>query len=252
MKEICKAKLNLDLRVIAKREDGYHQLVTTMSEINIGDVLTVLPATEDRFICDLPSIAEDNLVMKALLLLRQIRKVPPLHIILEKKIPIASGMGGGSSNAATFLSMVNREFSLALTKEELETLAVQLGMDVTFFLYGGLVRAEGRGELLFPLEGKMGHALVVYRVPSSSKEVYEALTEEDIQRDCSNTLWDVALRINPKLREFSTELQRLDPRFTMSGAGGSFFLLDHDLETLEKYKTKIDAPFREIVELKLP
>ena len=151
------AKINLWLRVLGKREDGFHEVATRMCPISLADEVTVtlLANGETRLTCSDPTVPTDesNLALKALRAFEQrtgIRR--PWAIHLEKRIPHGAGLGGGSSNAATVLDALNRLSSTGLALSELESLAAQLGSDVPFFLHRKTCDASGRGVRLQPVE----------------------------------------------------------------------------------------------------
>lgn len=142
------AKINWSLRILRKRDDGYHEIETLFQTISLHDTLTFRKGEALSFSVDEPSIPADetNLVMRAA---RAIGS-PPVVIDLQKRIPAGGGLGGGSSNAAATLVALDRIFSLGRSSE-LPAMAAGLGSDVPFFLQGGMAYATGRGEKLTPL-----------------------------------------------------------------------------------------------------
>ena len=147
------AKLNLSLEVLGKRVDGYHEIKTVMQTISLADLLEIEHWQALQVVCDIPELSgESNLVWKAATALAQSRGIPPkARIRLRKRIPVAMGLGGGSSDAAASLRALNDLWELATTDEELAEIAAGLGSDVPFFLKGGTALAEGRGELVHPM-----------------------------------------------------------------------------------------------------
>ena len=147
------AKLNLSLEVLGKRDDGYHEIKTVMQTINLADELDIEDWPNLRVECDSPELAgESNLVWKAATALAGSRGIQPKAVItLRKRIPVAMGLGGGSSDAATALRALNQLWDLQVDDEELADIAAGLGSDVPFFLKGGTALAEGRGELIRPM-----------------------------------------------------------------------------------------------------
>ncbi|EGK01893.1 4-(cytidine 5'-diphospho)-2-C-methyl-D-erythritol kinase [Dysgonomonas gadei ATCC BAA-286] len=147
------AKINLGLNIVSKRADGYHNLETIFYPIEVKDALEIIIREEqssDTFIeagIRVDSIAEDNLVMKALRLMRTKYKFPPVEVHLLKKIPFGAGLGGGSADASFMLKLINSTFGLKVSDEELAALAVQLGADCPFFIYNRPVFASGIGEV---------------------------------------------------------------------------------------------------------
>ncbi|MGA2654767.1 MAG: 4-(cytidine 5'-diphospho)-2-C-methyl-D-erythritol kinase [Gammaproteobacteria bacterium] len=142
------AKLNLMLHIVGQRPDGYHNLQTVFQFLSIGDTLSFELAKEITLKSDLENVAtEDNLIYKAAQLLKQTTGCNKgAHIQLVKRIPMGSGLGGGSSNAATTLIALNRLWHTNLSKTQLLTLARQLGADVGIFIYGHAAFAEGIGD----------------------------------------------------------------------------------------------------------
>ncbi|MEY4483677.1 MAG: 4-(cytidine 5-diphospho)-2-C-methyl-D-erythritol kinase [Verrucomicrobiota bacterium] len=150
------AKINLWLRILAKRPDGFHEIETRMYPINITDdvLLTVGDAVESTLSCSDPSLPTDdsNLALKALRSFEArtgIRKSWQIH--LEKRIPHGAGLGGGSSNAAAVFLGLNQLCDSPLSLSELSELAAQLGSDIPFFLYKSVCDASGRGETITPV-----------------------------------------------------------------------------------------------------
>jgi 4-diphosphocytidyl-2-C-methyl-D-erythritol kinase len=171
------AKVNLALEVLGKRADGYHEIATVLQAVDLFDRIVVETADTLSLRTDDPDLPTDdgNLVMRAARLLQKAAGVEAgARIRLQKRIPVAAGLGGGSSDAAAALWGLNRLWKLRWAKPRLQELAVELGMDVPFFLGTGRAVARGRGEQLAALRGGGGYALVLVnpRVPLSTREVY--------------------------------------------------------------------------------
>src|SRR5438105_3037393 len=150
------AKVNLYLEVLAKRADGYHEIATLMVAVSLYDTLEFKEETsgEIGFRCDHPDLTTgpDNLVLRAVQLLRQRTGCPRgVHIRLAKRIPLASGLAGGSSDAAATLAGLNRLWRLGLKRGELAQLGAELGSDVAFFFATPAAWCTGRGEQVAPL-----------------------------------------------------------------------------------------------------
>jgi 4-diphosphocytidyl-2-C-methyl-D-erythritol kinase len=144
-------KINLGLHITRKREDGYHELETCFYPIPWTDILEIVPANEFSFSSSgLPIQGSDdhNLCVKAYKLLQQDFALPPVAIHLHKVIPMGAGLGGGSSDGAYTLRVLNTIFTLGLSTEQLASYAAQLGSDCSFFLYDHPMLATGRGEIL--------------------------------------------------------------------------------------------------------
>lgn len=154
LEQTAPAKINLGLHVLRKRKDGYHDLETVFLRIGWTDVLRVQQADALDMTCSDPRLPTDgrNLCMKAAQLLAQTYQVNQgVHIHLEKRIPYGAGLGGGSSDAATTLHLLNKLWGLDLASRDLHPLAAQLGSDVPFFLETTAAYGRGRGEILTPL-----------------------------------------------------------------------------------------------------
>jgi 4-diphosphocytidyl-2-C-methyl-D-erythritol kinase len=150
------AKLNLFLHVVGRRADGYHLLQTAFRLIDLADSLSFAPREDDRIVLDTPLAGladEENLVVRAARLLQREGGAQfGVDIMLDKRIPMGGGLGGGSSDAATTLAALNRLWDTGFSRAELQTLALGLGADVPFFLSGGNAWGEGVGERLTPLD----------------------------------------------------------------------------------------------------
>jgi len=142
------AKVNLVLEVLGRRGDGYHEIASLMQTIGLHDVLTFEAADKIEFSCSAAELqAKDNLVLKAVRALRQATgEKAGARISLEKKIPLATGLGGGSSDAAAALKGLNILWDVGLTAEKLADIGAGIGADVPFFIYGGTCLSQGRGE----------------------------------------------------------------------------------------------------------
>jgi 4-diphosphocytidyl-2-C-methyl-D-erythritol kinase len=172
------AKVNLALDVLGKRSDGYHEIATVMQTVDLFDRLTLEAAPTISLEADDPALPTDerNLIVRAAMLLRKASGADRgARIQLRKRIPVAAGLGGGSSDAAATLWGLNRLWGLRWSRARLVELAAQLGMDVPFFLTGGAALATGRGERVKPLTRAGSYALVLVNpcVPLSTREVYE-------------------------------------------------------------------------------
>lgn len=143
------AKINLGLNVINKRADGYHDIVSCFYPIGWSDALEILPTKKANFTSSglaIPGDASSNLCLKAYHLLRNEFKLGPVHIHLHKIIPMGAGLGGGSSDAAFTLKILNKIFELNLTEKKLMGFATQLGSDCPFFIQDDPVIATGTGN----------------------------------------------------------------------------------------------------------
>lgn len=177
------AKINLYLEVLSKRSDGYHNIHTLFERVNLGDTITLRKtAAGIRITTNDPALptGKNNLAYKAAALLKsECGLKEGVMIQIKKRTPMQSGLGGGSSNAATVLMGLNQLWGLNLSKKRLISLGAQLGSDVAFFLLEtSFAIGEGRGEVLKPIwipRAKIWHCLVKPPFNSSTKEAYQAL-----------------------------------------------------------------------------
>jgi len=156
MKVRCPAKINLYLRIVGKRSDGFHNLETLMCPISIFDEMTLEPDTNGKVSLQLAgsdiSTGEDNLVMRAARLVQQMGEVSKgVRISLQKHIPVGGGLAGGSSNAAHTLMALNEFWGCGLPMSKLDEAAATLGSDVNLFLYQKPAVCTGRGEIVNPV-----------------------------------------------------------------------------------------------------
>ena len=180
------AKINLGLDVVRRREDGYHEVRMIMQTIHLYDRLDIKRTKESGIqiqtnLSFLP-VNENNLIYKAAkLLMDEFSITDGVSVKLDKRIPVAAGMAGGSTDAAAMLFGMNRLFSLGLTKRQLMERGVQIGADVPYCIMRGTALAEGRGEELSPL-APMVKCPVLIAKPSisvSTKFVYQNLKLDD-------------------------------------------------------------------------
>ncbi len=249
------AKVNLSLWVNGKRSDGYHEIVTVMQAIRLFDFITI--EESDRFKLSIEGQnridTKDNLIKKACRLFEKLTGInPKVKIVLEKRIPIGAGLGGGSSNAASTLKALNNIFGKPLSNEELLVKSQMLGSDVPFFIRGGLAIAYGRGEKLKFFEGKPFKLLLAMPdIFCSTQEVYKNLHAESkislpeaeklIVEPIINGDWGI-LKTNlhndlessdapciSKVKDIKNYLEGFGLKFLMTGSGSSLFSLDTDI-----------------------
>jgi 4-diphosphocytidyl-2-C-methyl-D-erythritol kinase len=177
-----RAKINWLLRIVGRRGDGFHELETIFQPVSLADRLTFERAPSFRCSASDPALhcGEENLVVRAWRALESRYALPPVSIHVEKAIPAGGGLGGGSSNAAATMLALVRMFELEPPPGELEQLALELGSDVPFFLFGGTAWATGRGEVLARLPSAAGIPLIAIfpeeRV--STPEAFRLLAKE--------------------------------------------------------------------------
>lgn len=187
IKEKAYAKINLGLDVIGKREDGYHLVKMIMQSIGIHDELTFQKQAEGIVLkldsLELPADG-NNLVYRAAKLVKEEYDIHEgVRIHLKKRIPIAAGLAGGSSDAAAVFKGMNRLFGLGMSREDMCRLGVRIGADVPYCILGGTALAEGIGEELTPLPDAPGAVVLLAKpdISVSTKEVYQNLHVEKLK-----------------------------------------------------------------------
>lgn len=191
-----RAKINLSIDVIGKREDGYHIVEMIMQTIDLYDDIKLKELEEDNIIikseCSYIPLNEDNIVYKAAKLIKEKMDIKKgIEIFIKKNIPVAAGMAGGSSNAAAVLVGLNELWELGLSKDELRDLGLKLGADVPFCIEGGTALAEGIGEKLTYIKGINKDVNILVCKPDifvSTKEVYQSLDIKNIEKRPDNKL----------------------------------------------------------------
>jgi 4-diphosphocytidyl-2-C-methyl-D-erythritol kinase len=247
------AKINLGLHIVGKRKDGYHEIETCLMPVPLNDALEIIVSKKLTFHSsgiDIPGQDKDNLVLKAFSLLKKdFNDLPPVSIHLHKTIPIGAGLGGGSSDAASALKLMNTLFNLYLEDWFLEDYAAQLGSDCPFFIEGTPKLAKGRGEILEPVPLSLTGKWVVLVNPNlhiGTKKAYEGVTpkqpKDDLKDLLSNPmLWKAGL-INdfeesifkkyPQIKAIQTSLYQQGAFYAaISGSGSTVFgLFDQEPE----------------------
>lgn len=265
------AKINLGLNIVSKRPDGYHNLETVFYPIPITDALEITPMSDQypaNLDCDLSidgaEILGDkskNLVVKAYNIINEDHPLPRIHAHLYKRIPMQAGLGGGSSDAAYMLRLLNDEFNLQLTTEQLQAYAARLGADCAFFINAKATYAEGIGEIMSPIsadeekcEVLKGYwvALVKPEVAVSTKEAFSGITPKPAAKCCReivlqpietwrdeliNDFEESIFRHHPELAEIKEKLYENGAIYAaMSGSGSTLFGIYRDkpdnIETL--------------------
>lgn len=232
------AKLNLYLEILARRPDGFHELDTIMTAISLYDTLSVRPHFDDceihfslRSALGVPSsdgatvpVDESNLVVRAAKLLRDRAHVKHgARIHLVKRIPVAAGLGGASSDAAATLVACNALWQLGWSRERLAELAAELGSDIPFFIYGGTASCRGRGEVIHPVRGPRRRYFVVAKPPVglSTADVYRRCAVPTNPRERAGTHADSLLtfnRLQPAAEQLTPWIANLQEVFSRSGA----------------------------------
>lgn len=262
MQIIAPAKINLALDVIARRDDDYHQVDMVMQSIELSDQVTLKSAAKIELSCNLSYLPVDerNLAWRAARLLQETTGVAlGVKIEINKKIPVAAGLAGGSTDAAAVLMGLNNLWQLGLSQGELMKIGVRLGADVPFCIKRGTARAEGIGEQLTSVNSSLKSRvlLVTPNIPVSTALVYQKLKIEKIRKHPQIPLVIAALEVGDRqalfevwgnvleevvLRESSVVTQ-VKAYFNsyglnhciMSGSGPSVFALDPPRGIIESF-----------------
>jgi len=190
------SKINLTLNILAKREDGYHEIETIMQSINLADKVIITETEDEKGIkikCNHPQVPVDNQSLayrSAEKILNKLGIERGVRIEIDKKIPLASGMAGGSANSATILVGLNKLFDLGLTNKELREIGEELGMDIPFCIQNGTALAYQRGEkitLLSPIFPPLWIVVVNPGIKISTQWAYRSLNLEKIRNKREHT-----------------------------------------------------------------
>ncbi|UII56004.1 4-(cytidine 5'-diphospho)-2-C-methyl-D-erythritol kinase [Cytobacillus spongiae] len=251
------AKINLSLDVLHKRPDGYHEVEMVMTTIDLADRLELQSINKDEIVINSQNrfVPDDqrNLAYQAAKLLKERFEVKEgVKITIEKHIPVAAGLAGGSSDAAATLRGLNKLWGLGLSMDELAAIGAEIGSDVSFCVYGGTALATGRGEIIQALSAPPTCWVVLAKpfIGVSTSDVYRRLKVADLHhpntkemikgieqkdytavcRNVGNVLEDVTLKLHPEVAQIKDQIKRFGAdAVLMSGSGPTVFgLVQHD------------------------
>ena len=271
-----RAKINLSIDVLGKREDGYHLVEMIMQTIDLFDKIKIFSLKEDTIIIESNSLDipldSTNIVYKAAdLIKKQYNIKEGVKIIIEKNIPIAAGMAGGSSNAAAVLVGLNQLWQLKLSENKLKELGLKLGADVPFCIGGQTALAENIGEKLTKIDGLSENIFILVCKPElfvSTKEIYEEIDSKIIEKRPNNKLLIQLLKEN-KIQQIADNMYNVLEEVTrerypvieeiekimmendalgsmMSGSGPTVFGLYINREDAENCKNKLLKKFSQV------
>lgn len=248
------AKINLFLELTGKLPNNYHQVDTVLCSIDLFDYLDyeVIDSPQIVLSCNINQLAnENNLIYKVASYLQNEYKIPNgISIKLKKLIPIAAGLGGGSSNAANCILALNKLWQLHLSKAEMHKIAAQFGSDINFFLEGGTARGENRGEIITKMPDIILNNILLINpgIAISSAEAYKLayLTSKQEQHyfdiknvysSCFNRLEAGIRKAYPIVDEVINTLKQYEAKVSMlSGSGSTCFGIFENIAQLEKCK----------------
>jgi 4-diphosphocytidyl-2-C-methyl-D-erythritol kinase len=245
-------KINLGLRILNKREDGYHNIETVFYPVPLKDVLEIIPFTDLTTInfsssgLVIDGETENNLCIKAYQLLRtDFPQIPTVKMHLHKAIPMGAGLGGGSADAAFTLQLINRQFNLNLSTTQLINYALQLGSDCAFFILNTPCAGTGRGEILEQIAVDLsGHQLILVNpgIHVNTGQAFAALTLnpknrnlpslKDIikqpiftwQNHLKNDFEEPVFKLYPAIKEIKESLYEMGAVYaSMSGSGSTVY-----------------------------
>lgn len=255
------AKINIGLYVTRRREDGYHDLETIFYPIPLHDNLSISPLKMSDAPYQLQTAghkiegnSEDNLIVKVYKQLAEEFDLPALDIYLYKRIPMGAGLGGGSSDAAAMIKLLNETFDLGLSTEDMERRVARLGADCAFFVQGKPAFATGIGDILTPIELSLSGMHLVLVKPDifvSTKEAYggivPATPEHNLleaikapiaewRHTVSNDFEKNVFRLHPEIAAIKQTLYDMGAVYaSMSGSGSTVFgLFQHAVEEAER------------------
>lgn len=267
MKENAYAKINLILNVVDRKPNGYHEIEFLMNSVDLHDVVTVTKSEEDQVVViGSPELSNlDNLGYTALEILRtEFGFKTKYKIEIEKNIPVAAGMAGGSSDAAAVMRIINTLEDLNLTEAELANLGAKVGSDVSYCIYSRLAIARGTGEQIELVENNLPNKYVLVVNPGvglSTAAVYQnhklssdagdiskllnATNHQQFETELFNSLAPTAFELCPQMTTLYQELQAAtENRILVSGSGPTLLVFDEDKTVIEelyaKFKQKYD------------
>ena len=277
MKRKCYAKINLSLDSLFKREDGYHEIDTIMTRISLFDKLKIEKnnINEIRIRTNSKLLSKenikDNLIYKAWNILKDKVKSPGVDVYLEKNIPIAAGLAGGSTNCAEMILALNDLWNLKMEDKEIFEIGKSLGADIPFFFLKKSARAQGIGEILseFNINLDMKILLVNDGTAISSNFVYKRLkdygtidtekiikglesADKNIVDDFSNVMEDVVYENFPHLLDIKKRIENLGAKkVLLSGSGASIFAVFFDENKLNKVYDSIKNDYKFVEKVSL-
>lgn len=242
-------KINLGLNIVEKRNDGYHNLETVFLPINFTDALEVLTNNDNELSVDFSSSGlningnqNDNLCLKAYYLLKQTFKLPNIKMHLHKNIPMGAGLGGGSSDAAFTLLLLNELYSLNISEDNLLKYSLNLGSDCPFFIINKVCFATGRGEVLEPIDIHLNEFKILLINPNIHISTAQAFAKiipkkpikpiqniikqpiETWQNELVNDFEQSAFSLHPSLKSIKDNLYSAGAVYvSMTGTGSTFF-----------------------------
>lgn len=236
------AKINYNLKIVG-RKDGYHLLDSIFVPIDIYDDIEIMESDRDEII-GMDIDFEKNIIYKSICLMRELYDINKKYIVMiKKRIPMEAGLGGGSSNAASTLILMNEMNHLNLTKERLAEIGLKIGSDVPFFIYNKTAKVQGRGEIIKLIDEKKLYGVLVFDdMKFSTKEVYDTYDHITKTGNLSNDLEEAA-RVLPngkRIEEIEKDLLDNGAYYaSLSGSGGAIFGLFKNKEDTTMIESRL-------------
>lgn len=268
----AKAKINLTLNILDTRDDGYHELESIFQCIYLYDEITIekVETSQDiEIICNVPTLQKDNIITKAYHKLKLMYpQIGGVKVILNKKIPMEAGMGGGSADCAAFIVSMNKLFSLDMTMEQMEALGATIGADVVPCMREGTIHAKGIGEKARYIEDNTNYYIVAIKpeVSFSTKMMFQTYDAMDIKGENSthitmmqglkennieligNSLYNVfeeVVRDNEEIKNGLQKLKELGANGAlMAGSGSAIFGIFKEKEVAKKAYYQLKETYR--------
>ena len=252
IKTICPAKINLYLKVLDKRADGYHNIETSFQLIDLSDKMSfelskdnISISSNERFLC-----GKNNTIYRSVLKIKKMFNIDNgVKININKKIPIGAGLGGGSSNAASTIVALNNLWNLNLDEKELIDIGKAIGADVPLFIYGKNSIGRGIGEKLKFADSIQDNLLIIQPdIHNSTKKMFEALDKSKKENNffsnsIQNDFWNVFIKNNKDISYFYNKNSK-DYKLNLTGTGSCMYIRYNNEEELNKILKKIPANWR--------
>ncbi len=275
MKLKTRAKINLSIDIVGKREDGYHLVEMIMQSIDLYDILYIKEIDYDKIIIKTDSVEipvdESNIVYKAVKLIKKTYNINKgVEVYIEKNIPVAGGLAGGSTNCAGVLVGLNKMWNLNLTKDKLKEIGLKLGADVPFCIEGGTKLATNIGEKLKDLPSLEDNVYILVCKPDlfvSTKDVYsnidinnlenrpnnkyliECLKNKDtlnLSRNMKNVLENVTTKMHKEINEIKNIMSTNSLGTIMSGSGPTVFGIYDSEENILSAKNELLKKYNQV------
>jgi 4-diphosphocytidyl-2-C-methyl-D-erythritol kinase len=251
------AKINIGLNVVSKREDGYHNLETIFYPVKLADALELVESEKTELSISgikIEGKKDDNLILKAYGLLKNDFDLPPVHFHLHKIIPFGAGLGGGSSDAAFTLKLLNKYFKLNLNSVELIKYAKKIGADCAFFIENKPAFATGIGDILSPVDLNLSDCEILLvkppfsvstpeayknikpQIPSFNLKEINSVPVENWKEFITNDFEKSVFPLYPEIEEIKKSLYKMGALYSaMTGSGSSIFGIFRHLPVNPEY-----------------